>query len=98
MKQLDYSTLKSDEATQNRYESAVKLKLEEHNCANQLTLGDALEHFRLAVTEAASDTIPIRPASSSLPKRYVSENTRTLYDLRQKNYNKMSKEELISTR
>ena len=98
MKQLDYSTLKSDEATRNRYESAVKLKLEEHNCANQLTPGDAFEHFRLAVTEAASDTIPIRPASSSLPKRYVSENTRTLYDLRQKNYDKMSKEELISAR
>ena len=29
---------------------------------------NVFEHFRLAVTEAASDTIRIRPASSSLPK------------------------------
>ena len=98
MKQLDYSTLKSDEETRNKYESAVKLKLEQHHCANQLTPGDAFEQFRLAITEAANDTIPTRPMSSSLPKRYVSEHTRNLYDHRQKNYDKMSKEELTSAR
>ena len=98
VKQLDYSILRTNKDTQSKYDEAVKLKLLEHNCAAQSNPGDAFEHFRLAVTEAANETLPTRIQTSSLPKRYVSDNTRALYASRQKNYENMSKEELVTAR
>ena len=98
VKQLDYSVLRTNEDTRSKYNEMVKSKLLKHNCAAQSKPGDAFEHFRLAVTEAANETLPTRIPTTSLPKRHVSDNTRALYDSRQKNYENMSKEELVTAR
>ena len=97
-KQLDYSALRSDKLTRNKFNEAVASNLLKHDCANQANPVDAYNNFRLAITEAANATIPLKKPLSTLPKRYVSDNTRALYDSRQKNFNSMSKVEIIAAR
>ena len=97
-KQLDYSTLRTDADTQCRYEEAVRLNLLKHECAAQTTPDTAFEHLRLAITDAANSTLSTRKSTSSLPKRFVSNNTRALYANCQKNFESMNKEELVTAR
>ena len=88
-RQIDYSTLASDERTQDRFNASVAQHLDDSPCDLD-NVATSMTRLTKWVTDAARETLPVR-RSQPLRKRGVSQRTKRLYDERQRAYTKMSK-------
>ena len=94
-RQIDYSTLASDELTQDRFNASVAQHLEDYPC--DLDNGaTSLTRLTKCITDAERETLPLR-RSQPLRKRGVSQRTKRLYEERQRAYTKMSDRQRVES-